>query len=248
MAVATDDNSSEMLATSTNAPSGDFTMTFWYFPSVDAGDFRVVWTIGGDGGALTDAFGLWHHQGEANNPMGLFGPPSGAGILTTGAVTISAWHFIAIVGNTGDGQAWSVWVDGTETSGTSGSGYANGPLELLGISDLTGQAPGAWVGAFKAWTIKLTDEQVQAERGSYLPQYGGSLWCCAPLFRFDALQDISGQGNGFTATGTVSTADGPPIMWGSRATWLSRKSVAAAAVSLPPFRRRGQVVRRSVWV
>lgn len=245
MALRTD-TAAERLVSAANAPSGDFTATFWWYPVADIGDFAFVWGLGGDTGTNASGYALWQNGPDIDD-LELWGPP-GAEILSTGTLSYGAWYFIAARGNTGASQAWQVTVNANETGGTSpaGGGYVDGPVDLMGSPEYDPSTMDGRLTAYKHWSVQLSDDEVQNERWTYLPQRWANLWTCAPLIHTSALGDVSGQGHGFSANGTLSVEDGPPIAWSNRASWAWETVVQGKG--MPVFQRRWQAVPRRVWV
>lgn len=216
------------LTTSVSVPTGDVTACFWYKRANNVAGGAVPWGIGGNTYSAADAYLLW--ASAYSDPLTLYGP--GGSVVTSGVVaTMAGWDFMAVVGNTGKNQAWALWQNSTKNTGTSSNSgtYASGPVDLGGSPDNAAILLNGVIAAYKQWTVKLTDAEVQAERYSYLPQRWGSLWTWAPLLDTGNLTDYSGQGRSFTATGTVTTDDGPPIAWTPRQPRSWGQVVAAAA-------------------
>jgi hypothetical protein len=232
----------DFLLGSTNVPSGAVSASFWLYetgttPTTD----WFVWGIGGNTSSLTDAYGLWGNPSART--LTLYGPGA-VSICTTAALTINTWTFVALAGNTGASQSWTVWLNATAYTGTSGASTAY----LAGLVDLGASVEfaSAWsdgrFAAYKHWTATLTTAQIQAERWTYLPQRWDQLWACCPLLHTGALGDLTGQGHGFAPTGTPTTEDGPALAWGSHAPmgqwYTGGPSVAPAAGKAPPPRRQ----------
>lgn len=217
------------VSTSASVPTGDVTACFWYKRATNAAGGSVVWGIGGNTYSGTDAYLMWFSTYA--NALQFYGPSGG--LIATGVVaTMAGWDFMAAVGNTGKSQAWAVWQNSTKNTGTSSSSgtYASGPVDLGGSPDNATLVLNGAIAGYKQWTVKLTDAEVEAERWSYRPQKWANLWTWAPLLHTGNLSDYSGQGRGFTATGSVTTDDGPPIAWQPRQprTWGEVTAVAAA--------------------
>lgn len=79
----------------------------------------------------------------------------------------------------------------------------------------------------KVWDAVLTQAELEHEKWSIRPKRWANihLWCPARIAT--ELFDLSGNGRTLTATGTLTTEDGPPVPWGSGSIILPFAAAAA---------------------
>jgi hypothetical protein len=91
------------------------------------------------------------------------------------------------------------------------------PVNIISIGGYSGTEQfNGRVANLKIYSAALTANEIKAEMRQYLPVRTADLNAWTPLLTHTDLSDYSGQGNGWTAAGTLATEDGPPIPWALR--------------------------------
>lgn len=143
--------------------------------------------------------------------------------LITGANN-GVWFFWAMTNASGTnnfkGYAALASADGLSTVSRNGATFTPQQM-LLSINDAAYYFNGVHA-ALKVWDAVLTQAELEAERWSYAPVRRANLHLWTPLVDTDnSTRDYSGNGRNWTAGGTLTSEDGPPILWGpsQRARW-----------------------------
>lgn len=120
------------------------------------------------------------------------------------------------------------------TSATSLVTFVDGTFGNVGTTDVSSRSAAdkmvlgtrfmglmnARFAALKFWTAALTDEEIANEMHTIRPQRTSDLYGWWPLFSHTDLADYSGNGRDWTAQGTLTTEDGPPVSWGASPIWV----------------------------
>lgn len=123
--------------------------------------------------------------------------------------------------------------------------YLNGVLDITNTTSVTGRTAATRmesgaiystnevrlngrVAAIKAWSKALTQAQIQNEMYSVLPHDFNSVYGFYPTFpgATERLADYSGNGRNWTAGGTLTDEDSPPIVWGHKRTVIPLPNVS----------------------
>lgn len=131
-------------------------------------------------------------------------------------LSTGVWYHIAVV----------------RESATSAKVYLNGVLNITNTKDITARAaltrmehgrnnPGGLrsdsrVAAIKGWSTNLSVAEIQNEIYTILPKRIANLYGFWPCFpgATERLRDYSVNARNWTAAGTLSDEEGPPIPWG----------------------------------
>lgn len=196
-----------------------YTVMFWAYPVTLTQGFAYLWTINRDQGNETAQDYL--HLGNGGTAFNL-GSDAGGGNYTevVGAtLSVSTWYHVAIV----------------RASATQSLLYVNGVLggtnnhtTVAGRSAATRFEFGAYGSGnttpfngryayLKAWSTNLSLEQIQSEMNLIQPVFATSLYGFWPAFpgATERLADYSGNGRNWTAGGTLTDEDAPPVSWGA---------------------------------
>jgi Concanavalin A-like lectin/glucanases superfamily len=153
--------------------------------------------------------------------------------VTFGATTVATatWiHFALTVAGTGANQML-IYRDGVvEQTLTAITGV---PTTSLFVGSTQGGDPmNGRVAAIKVWNAVLTADEIRTEMRQYQPQRTLNLLSWHPMLLHT---DLAQYGATWTAGGTLTTEDGPPIPW-SRVTPSSQRPFAVAAATVFPMR------------
>ena len=143
---------------------------------------------------------------------------------------VGTWFFWAMTSTTaGAGSLIGYWSAATSstfvTASTTGQASTTNRLTLgndTALSWMSGR-----FSAIKVWDAVLTQAELEQEKWSIRPRRWANLHLWAPCRIATELADYSGNGRTLTATGTLTTEDGPPVPWGAGSIILP--FVAAAA-------------------
>jgi hypothetical protein len=216
-------NTTEEIHRSTTMPSiTAFTLMAWVYPSVD--------TTAGFQGAIS--------IGNTTN-LYILGYGNSAGTLKTyvynntdspygTTVSVATWFHLALTcAGTGANLLLS-YVNGVldETR----TGHASVPATTLQFGTTLGSdTMDGRLAALKVYGAVLTANEIAQEMRAYTPVRVANLLTWHPMLLHT---DLSQYGATFTATGTLSTEDGPPIAW-SLAPMRQNVWGAAAAATIP---------------
>lgn len=208
-------------------PNNAYTWMAWVrintLPSADAN------ILGFDGGSL---FELCHLN--SSNQLCLFVYNSGA-TITGSTLSASTWYHIAMVRESA--SSCKVYLNGVLdiTSTYNTTGRDNSDYDMF-VAAITG---GAWAlnaryAAMKIWNRTMTASEVLQEMHVIRPAGADSLWGWFPMFpgATERLADWSGNGRSWTANGTLTDEDPPPVSWGAQPL-VFPYAVAAAGGTVP---------------
>lgn len=233
MAIRFDAETEKITTSSPINYNAAYAVLFGFRIAVDRDDFSYMLSIDDGGNSSYDSFAL---NGDGTTLLVEVAVPAFSGAtgasLTTGTdfwgalVRTSVTEIIGYVFN----------MDGTlNTSAT----VTHGTVASRTASTRMGFNPGIWsgqwfngrIGPIKSWIITKSQAELQQELYSILPVSFSSLYSWWPTFpgSTERLADYSGNGRNWTATGTLTDEDPPPVSWGARP--LFPQLVAAAAGS-----------------
>lgn len=138
-----------------------------------------------------------------------------------GAFSSDVWHFVALSSNgSGAGAAKIRRADVGATSLTTttraGASFVSQLMVLCGVGDPNYFGNFAVAGA-KVWDRELSDSELLSEMHRLTPASTTNLNLWTPMVHnsvANAVKDFSGNGRDWTANGSLTIEDGPPIGWG----------------------------------
>lgn len=128
-----------------------------------------------------------------------------------------AWYHLAMV--RASASSLLLYVNGAQEANntTSVSGRtASTRMEVGAYSTSDYNPMNGRVAAIKIYTTNLSASEIQNEMRTYVPQRTANLHIWTPAVENtagNADNDYSGNGNNWTAGGTLTLEDGPPIVW-----------------------------------
>lgn len=222
---------SEYLSRNSGVPSSTtFTIAAWVYIVSDlgAGVAQGLFWLGGS--VSTDSiFLLWNDSGSGAMSGGVYkASPFGIDIATPASrPAVGTWAYVVMRRSGTASNTFSVsWAAIGATSFTTGTaaliaGTTPGTLSVdtmrVGTTDSTSGAADARYAGIKVWDAALTDTELLAEMQQYLPVRIANLHLFSPCVHTaaaDCLFDFGSSARSWTANGTHSVEDGPPIPWG----------------------------------
>lgn len=128
----------------------------------------------------------------------------------------------------------------------------NGPADYAAAFMLMGSNTVSWLNGrlsnIKIWTAELTQAEMQLEMMTIRPARFANLYLWTPNFpgATERLLDYSGNGRNWTANGTLTDEDPPPVSWGAKPRIIPAAVVSATAL---PFKKTMnlQAVKRAAF-
>lgn len=201
-----------------NAP---YTWMGWFYPTVNT-NFEEYLLIENAAGSTQniDAFQRQGTTGQYNLVAYVSGTPTN---VQGGTITNNQWVHLTMVRESVTvlkGYADGVLV-ATVTTGTVAGRTA---AALMGLGDVHGGIPFyGRVAGQKAWSVALTAAEIAREVETLRPIRTTSLYGVWPMFQGsnNRLVDYSGNTRLWTAAGTFTDEDQPPVPWGAKVYSLS---------------------------
>lgn len=206
------DAAGDYLTRSTGLPAVTaVTVMGWFKISVDRNTYSTFFQYGNtasdrDYQAVTSSDGTTFHWWD--------GVSSGDG---TTNLTVGQWYHIAETVSGTPGSATFLLYVNSVLDATGGVGNtdndAAGPILDVGNDPFFSDYFNGCAACIKVYGAVLTASEIAQEMRQYRPIRTANLSLWAPLLTHTDVADYSGNGNGFTANGTLATEDGPPIAW-----------------------------------
>lgn len=176
--------------------SGAYTLCFW------------VRLVGGLGGAALYDSGYGSFEGMFVNAGDVRLQHEG-NMVVCGSAAADTWYHFAIVRSASNSVKG--FVDGVEgnESTTDVAGRATADRLDFGGSGFVGG--GGDYAYARLWTVALTPEELALEMASATAVKTASLWADWPLEVHTDLEDASGNVRHLSASGTLTTTDGPEL-------------------------------------
>jgi len=229
MAIRFDGGSSTQLTRTTNLPSATaHTFLTWAYPVTipGAGVLASAVCIG-----PAPISGLFYAIGVGNtNRVGIYNANNGA-LNATGATVVSTntwYHLAQTVAGTGTNQMIG-YLNGVQELTTTSAGTVTASTLYAGNS-AGGDPFNGRMAAIKIYGAVLTADEIRLEMRSYLPVRFANLLSWHPMLTHT---DTAQYGTAWTAAGTLTTEQGPPIAWSLRTPSTARAFAVAAAAGLP---------------
>lgn len=192
-----------------------YTWMAWVYLVSDLNDYGIFYFVNRNTNLNSyDLFGL-DVDGTtlfciASNAAGTFG------LQTGGALSTGTWYHVALVRSST--TALDMYLNGAASGSTNTqdiSGRSAPTREEIGAGTTTNASRvNARVAAEKVWTAALTATEIAQELNCIRPARFANLWRWAPLIGSASdIADYSGNARDWTASGTLTTEDGPPVSW-----------------------------------
>lgn len=212
MAVSSSADTNYLSSTSPHDYNSDYSVVFWTYVAAAPAASVYDWVIGTSDGNSRDGIG-----GDATGKWRLFVKVNGGATNAALGSTVSTntWHKVWI---TRSGNTLTFYLNSAQDAQLTNSiaGRTAVQLETL-LAYLDGTSVmNARVAAFKAYNALLTTDELENESMHYFPQRTANLYRWEPEVAGASAErttDYSGNGRNWTANGTISDADGPPISW-----------------------------------
>lgn len=190
--------------------NGNYTiMGLVYLISTD--NTCTVFSLNDNG--LSNIDWMYYYPGTGLMRVNSNGNPAGSY-----AATWDTWYHVAMVRSAVNNLTSYIngVADGTSTYDVTGRN-ANTRLEVGGCTSGNQYAINGRVSFIKAWSVALTQAEIQTEMHTIRPQRTANLYGFWPCFpgATERLTDYSGNGYNWTAGGTLADEDPPPVSWGA---------------------------------
>jgi hypothetical protein len=186
--------------------AGAKTVMAWIYLAADRNDYTVFFGLGSNEliGTGSDGTTLIHYDGAVER--------------TSSNLATGTWYHLAYV-SAGDAisNGFTVYLNGVSSITTGGrSGTSAGTNMYLGNDEYSEWLNGR-LAHIKVWSAALTQTEVQQEMYSIRPHRFANLHSWLPTIDTGSARttDYAGQGNGWTANGTLADEAGPPVGWGA---------------------------------
>ena len=140
-----------------------------------------------------------------------------AGSATGSSLSVATWYHLAFVHN---GTSLTLYLNGVSNVTLTDSTTFTLAYFLLG-SNTTANWLNGRIAAIKVWNAALTQAEIQQEIYTIRPNRFADLYGWWPAFpgATERLADYSGNGRTWTAGGTLTDEDPPPVSWGADNYW-----------------------------
>lgn len=180
----------------TGLPTGNFTLTFWAYMSVDRAALSGI--IG-----LQDAtFSQWYIVGaNADSTITTF--TNGNNLRPNYSQTVGTWNGYAFVVSGSTGTLYARTEAGSLTQVSSGTVTTSAPTQLyIGGTANSAQWFNGRIAAVKLWSTVLTQSQCATELTQFDPVITSNL---LRYYKFHTAETTDYSGNGFTLAAGVTT-------------------------------------------
>lgn len=230
------DASGDYLTRTANLPSSTaFTLCGWFRRRAAGGaTAEILFDIASAGHA--DYITAFCGAAGAN---GMYVQSTGGAPTGGTAITDDAWYFAALsCSGTGASAAVLRWAAVGATSfssvSTAGKSFTLAQISVAGIGD-AGFYGNLAAAGMQLYDRALTDAELLQEMNRLTPASTTNLNVWSPMAHStvaDAIKDFSGNGRDWTANGTLTIEDGPPVGWGGRIAIVGQAAAADVSVGL----------------
>lgn len=206
--------SGEYLRRTANLPSDSaFTAMCWmYLNSIRSGVFQYVIEL-----ADSESF-AYNYNVIGFNSVGVFQINQGLSQNFGSSPSAGNWYHVFLRNNgttLSGGFRAAGSLSYSTASRSSGSAFTEAALYFG--NDSYNRYMDCILAGIKVWDAHLTDEEIEKEFWKLRPERTADLniWTPGILAGTDRVKDYSGNGRDWTAGGTLTDGDGPPVPWGA---------------------------------
>ncbi|MEU1883416.1 LamG-like jellyroll fold domain-containing protein [Streptosporangium sp. NPDC020072] len=201
-----------------------FTVACWVKLVANRSAYTTLWSLDNGTG---DFFLL--QTSMAGTDMAAWDDAGLAQIVRT--MTVGTWYYIAISVNAADGVTVSraAGDNAFDVGGWSGQSSAVADAILrIGDSPYSEEWMNGTIAAVKFWNAALSQAELEAEYGQYMPVRTTNLQAWYPFLRPETV-DYAGRGAALVGGSGAAREDGPPIVWNTPpAVWARAESTLRA--------------------
>ena len=201
-----------------------YTVLLWFYLVSDpSGTRRVIWTANQNTAAWYDYLYVVNSSGIKIGIEAWLNV-SGTAVLSSSTISTGTWYCVAVVRESTSSLKlyFGVLGGGLTLQATNTQSVASrsaATREELGAwttsnSNALG-VPGGRIFAYKEWQTDLSLAELNQEAQRIAPVRFANLFRWTPLWPGDWTGDYSGNGRSWTADGTLTDEDNPPIGWGA---------------------------------
>lgn len=205
MAVRFDAGADYLIRTTDLPASNPLTVSLWFYIAVDRNSTGVVFVTDDASEAVFQGVFL-SSDGTTLLVATNLGQTAGTNL------TVGAWNHLGYIRN---GTSHILYLNGVQDASlTSNNSFT--PARFYIGSNGTNFV-NARVSRIKIWTTNLSVAELNQERWSVVPKRTADLYGWWPTFTgaSERLADYSGNGRNWTANGTLTDEDPPPVSWGA---------------------------------
>lgn len=182
--------------------AGAKTAMGWFRIAVDRNDYSAFFDLGENAIVCTDS--------DGTTLIGFLGYDFAYGST---ALTVGTWYHVAVTIDSDTNPTMIVYVNGAQAGSATQAYTLTGTTMYVG-SNRYGEWLNGSAAHVKLWSAVLTAAEVQQEMHTVVPARSDNLVGWYPLDTHTDVSDWSGNGNNWTANGTLATEDNPPVTWG----------------------------------
>lgn len=215
MAIRIDAAGDDLRRTSGVPDESALTICGWSYVTADRG-VATYQALGGIENTGDGSWNILYWEGGTDGSMAISSGAAETNLASRPA--LNTWFFWALTSTTaGAGSLIGYWsaVNSSTFVSASTTGQAMTPNLLIIGNDSVGSWLNGRFANIKVWDAVLTQTELEQEKWSVRPRRFANLHLWAPCRIASELFDYSGNGRTLTATGTLTTEDGPPVPWGA---------------------------------
>lgn len=182
--------------------SGARTLMGWFRIVTDRNDYTAFFGAGDNRLLGTDSDGttLLFYDGAVE--------------FTSTNLTVGTWYHLTLtLSSDASGGAFVAYLNGALSMNGNTSAADSGTTMYV-ANDAYGEWLNGNVAHVKLWSAALSAAEVQQEMYTVVPARSDNLVGWYPLDTHTDVSDWSGGGSNWTANGTLTTEDNPPVSWG----------------------------------
>lgn len=215
------DAAGDYISRTASVPASDpFSVSFWMYITADRNAAGTLFILVNAGGTSFVDVHLKSDGTTLEIGTSYAGNSGGGTSLSTGT-----WYHIALVRS---GASHTLYLNGVSDQTLSNAGTFTTATMGMGSNTVT------WLNGrlacIKVWDAALTQSEIQQEMNVIRPVRTNNLNLWTPNFpgATERLADYSGNGRNWTANGTLTDEDPPPVSWGAQTPFGLLVSTATA--------------------